>query len=275
MSGLLPIRPGSVREVGDEAAGRGPERDYNGCPQGTDCVRTVHVIKAINGLILDAVRRLRTAMRRRGKAGRKRKRGRKPRRAKAAAARRGPTVKEKASLVFRHRHLIVKRRENLTESECDDLARMLGYLPELAVLRRFADRLYWLFDTPKDVHQAGCRRAAVVRDPTFRAVPELVKAMEQFGAEKFPKPMAYLNGPASRRVRTNNHVERANRLFRSLEKVRYKWRRRRTLVRFVVLKLDEVWSYRASSEAEPARPPRPAKHRKARLDAGRRSRPAA
>ena len=29
-----------------------------------------------------------------------------------------------------------------------------------ATLRRFADRIYWLFDTPKDVHQASCRRAA-------------------------------------------------------------------------------------------------------------------
>jgi hypothetical protein len=49
----------------------------------------------------------------------------------------------------------------------------------LATLRRFADRLYWLFDTPKDFHQASCRRAAIVRDPAFPAVPELVKAMEQ------------------------------------------------------------------------------------------------
>ena len=38
-----------------------------------------HVIKDINKLILDAVRRMRTAMSRRGKAGRKKKRGRKRR----------------------------------------------------------------------------------------------------------------------------------------------------------------------------------------------------
>ncbi len=60
--------------------------------------------------------------------------------------------------------------------------------------------------------------------------------------EKFPKLMADLNNPISRRVRTNNHVERTNRMFRFLEKVRYKWRRRKTLVRFVVLTLDDVWS---------------------------------
>ena len=116
------------------------------------------------------------------------------------------------------------------------------YLPELATLRRFADRMYWLFDTPKDFHQASCRRAAIVRDPAFQAVPELVKAMEQLDEEKFPKLMAYLNNPISQRVRTNNHVERTNRMFRFLEKVRYKWRRRKTLVRFVVLTLDDVWS---------------------------------
>lgn len=203
-----------------------------------------HVIKDINGLILDAVRRLKSAMSRRGKAGRKKKRGRKTAKAKAAAARRGMTVKEKAHFVFKHRHLIAKRRENLTESQRDDLARMMEYLPELRTLRRFADRIYWLFDTPKDVHQAGCRRAALVRDPEFQAVPELAKALEQLDEEKFPKLMAYLKNPANRRVRTNNHVERTNRTIRLLEKVRYKWRRRRTLVRFVVLTLDRLWRER-------------------------------
>ena len=79
---------------------------------------------------------------------------------------------------------------------------MQEYLPELATLRRFAERIYWLFDTPKDYHQASCRRAVIVRDPAFQAVPELNKALEQLSAEKFPKIMAYLNNPVSRRVRT-------------------------------------------------------------------------
>jgi hypothetical protein len=120
---------------------------------------------------------------------------------------------------------------------------MLTYLPELAPLRRFADRIYWLFDTPKDYHQASGRRATIVRDRAFRAVPELVKALEQLSPEKFPKIMAYLNNPVSRRVRTNNHVERTNRMVRFLEKVRSKWRRRKTRVRFVVLRLDQIWSH--------------------------------
>jgi hypothetical protein len=243
-----------------------PEADHQLC--------VFHVAREINKLILDAVRRLRTAMRRRGEAGRKKKRGRKSKKAKAAA-RRGPSVKEKASFVFRHRHLIVKRRENLTQVERDDLTRALEYLPELATLRRFADRVYWLFDSPKDLHQAGCRRAAIVRDPEFQAVPELVKAMEQLAAEKLPKLMAYLKNPISRRVRTNNHVERTNRMFRFLEKVRYKWRRRRTLVRFVVLRLNEVWSHWVPPKARKTDPQRSAGRPESRPHAGQRSRRAA
>jgi hypothetical protein len=118
-----------------------------------------------------------------------------------------------------------------------------AYLPELTILRQFADRIYWLFDTPKDYHQASCRRAVIVQDEAFLAVPELAKAMEQLSPEKFPKIMAYLNNPVSQRVRTNNHVERTNRMVRFWEKVRYKWRRRKTLVRFIVLRLDAIWSH--------------------------------
>src|SRR5260370_23930495 len=90
-----------------------PDADHQLC--------VFHVIKDINKLILDAVRRMRTAMGRRGKAGRKKKRGRKGAKSKAAAARRGMTVKEKANFVFKRRHLIVKRRENLPAPGRGDL----------------------------------------------------------------------------------------------------------------------------------------------------------
>jgi hypothetical protein len=233
-----------------------------------------HVIKDINKLILDAVRRMRTDMSRRGKAGRKKKRGRKRAKSKGAKRRRGLTLKEKAHFVFKRRYLIVKRRENLTETEQNDLKQMIEYLPELEVLRQFADRMYGLFDTPKDFHQASCRRAAIVRTPQFQAVPELVKAMEQLDEEKFPKLMAYLNNPVSQRVRTNNHVERTNRMFRFFEKVRYKWRRRRTLVRFVVLKLNAIWSDWKPPKKK-ARRSRPAAHHKTQPLISNRSRSAA
>jgi transposase-like protein len=231
-----------------------------------------HVIQDINKLILDAVRRMRTAMGRRGKAGRKKKRGRKGAKSKATATRRGMTIKEKMSFVFKHRYLIVKRRENLTERERDDLRQTLEYLPELATLRRFADRIYWLFDTPGDFHQARCRRSAVVRDKAFLVVPELTKAMEQLRDEKFTKLMAYLRNPMSRRVRTNNHVERTNRMFRLLEKVRYKWRRRKSLVRFVVMTLDRIWSSWTPPKVASPESPVPLVCAKAQDYAGQRSR---
>ena len=156
----------------------------------------------------------------------------------------------------------MKRRENFTESDRDNLKRVLEYLPDLATLRRFADRIYWLFDTPKDFQQASCRRAAVLRDPAFQAVPELAEAMEQLDEERFPKLMAYLNNPISQRVWTNNDVERTNRMFRFLEKVRYKWRRRKTLVRFVVLTLDNVWSNWKSPSAKETDHTKPAQRGK-------------
>ena len=126
----------------------------------------------------------------------------------------------------------------------------------MATLRSFAERISWLFDTPKDDHQASCRRAVILRDRAFQAVPELVKALEQLSQEQFPKIMADLNNPVSQRVRTNNHVERTNQVIRLLEKVRYKWRRRKTLVRFVVLRLNTIWSRWVPIEAREGKSPK-------------------
>ena len=69
-----------------------------------------HIIKDINKLVLDAVRRLRTAMCRRGRAGRKKKRGRKRAKPRAALPP-GLDPQGKSKFVFKRRHLIVKRRE--------------------------------------------------------------------------------------------------------------------------------------------------------------------
>ncbi len=84
--------------------------------------------------------------------------------------------------------------------------------------------------------------------------------MEQLREEKFAKLMAYLRNPVNRRVRTNNHVERTNRMIRLLEKVRYKWRRRNTLVRFVVLTLDRIWRAWAPDKVTRVQSPLPDKN---------------
>jgi transposase-like protein len=82
-----------------------------------------------------------------------------------------------------------------------------------------------------------------VTTPEFLAHPHLARAIAMLEEEKFDKMIAYLQSPVGQRVRTNNHVERTNRRLRYFEKVRYKWRRRRTIVRFVVLALER-WRQR-------------------------------
>lgn len=196
-----------------------------------------HVLKDVNAKVLESVRRLRRQMALRGNRGRKRKRGRP---AKSRVKRKGLTNKEKAHFVFKRRYLVVKRRDNFTDQERDDWSTMLSYLPELSTLRAFVDRMYGLFEDGQSARRAKRRRAALLRSAEFAAVPELVGAMGMLTEEKFARMIAFLASPAGQRVRTNNHVERTNRRLRFLEKVRYKWRRRRTLVRFVVLTLD-LW----------------------------------
>lgn len=197
-----------------------------------------HVLKELHKHVLDAVRRLRRGLSRRGNRGRKRRPGR---RSKAQAERRGLTNKEKSAFVFKHRWLIVRRRDRMSDQERADLATMLSYLPELKALRDFVDRLGLLFEQGQSEALAWRRHAALVSDQSFLAVPELAKAIGALGSEKFAKMIAFLKDPACRRVRTNNHVERVNRKLRYEEKVRYKWRKRRTTVRFLVLLLDRCW----------------------------------
>ncbi len=200
-----------------------------------------HVIKDLNHEILDGVKRLRRQLSRQGNRGRRRQRGR-PRKGQRQRRPRGQlTCKEKAHFVFKHRYLIVTRRENLSPRQRQDLRTMLTYLPGLTVLRLFADRIYRLFDEAQSVRQAWSRWRALQRHAAFAQVPELVKALAMLERSKFHKMIAFLHSPAGQRVRTNNHVERANRKLRYYEKVRYKWRRRRTLVRFLILALDRWW----------------------------------
>ena len=211
-----------------------------------------HVMQDLNKLILDAVRRLRTSMGRQGRKGRRRQRGRPSKAQQRRRAKQGRTLKEKSKFVFKHRHLIVKRRENMSEQEKKNLQTMLEHLPSLRTLRKFTDKLHRLFESEQSEHQAWCRWQALQSSVEFKALPELSKALASLEEKKFAKMIAFLRGPARRRrlVRTNNHVERCNRRLRYWEKVRYKWRRRRTLVRFIVLALDRWWQ-EAFAKAQP------------------------
>jgi hypothetical protein len=96
----------------------------------------------------------------------------------------------------------------------------------------------------------------MLRNESYKGVPELAEAMEMLETGKFKKAVAFVYSDAGEKVRTNNHVERMNRKFRFAEKVRYKWRRRKWVVRFVLLALDRWWRQAASAQAEAEQPAR-------------------
>jgi hypothetical protein len=221
-----------------------------------------HVLQDITNKVLDGVRRLRRGQARRGKGGRKRRRGRKSQEQQARARRRGPTAKEKAAFVYKHRFLIVKRTENMTRKDWEDLGQLFEYLPELRPLWYFCREIYLLFSTEQVIRLARRRRTLLLKKASYQEVPELVKAMGLLEGEKFDKMVAFLECPAGQRVRTNNHVERANRKLRYDEKVRYKFRSERSLDRFLRLRLDllarqALSGQPLSAKADPSSAPNP------------------
>jgi hypothetical protein len=115
---------------------------------------------------------------------------------------------------------------------------MFEYLPELRRLRQFVLHMHRMFDPTRSFRYAANQWVSLVTTPEYLADPDLARALGMLTEDKFEKMTAYLDSPLGQRVRTNNHVERTNRRLRYLEKVRYKWRRRRTIVRFVILAFD-------------------------------------
>jgi hypothetical protein len=208
-----------------------------------------HLLRDVLDKVLDGVRRLRRAQARRGGAGRQRQRGRPSKRQQARRRQRGLTAKEKAAFVWKHRFLIVKRTAKLTQAEREDLVKMLAYLPELQPLWSFSQDLYRLLDNSQTLRVARWRYTWLRYDPKYQEVRELVEALELLAEPKLTKAMAFVGQPSGRQVRTNNHVERLNRRLRFAEKVRYRWRQRKWVVRWVVLLLDVCWQQATEAAA--------------------------
>lgn len=218
-----------------------------------------HVLQDVNAKILAAVRRLRRQKANRGKGGRRRRRGRPSKAQRQRRQRSGPTAKEKASFVYKHRFLIVKKAQRLSKHEWDDLVQMFAYLPALRPLWYFSQDVYQLFSPEQVARLARRRRTLLQKRTDYQEVPELTQAMELLQGDKFDKMIAFLERPLGEQVRTNNHVERTNRKLRFDEKVRYKFRSRRSLERFLALRLDRL--DRQTSKARPPRPEPQTKHR--------------
>jgi hypothetical protein len=223
-------------------------------PQAKHQLCVFHVLQDVTNQVLAAARRLRRGQARRGQAGRKARKGRRGPQGQARARRRGPTLKEKAAFVYKHRFLIVKRAANLTRREWADLCVVLLYLPELRPLRSFCQQVYELFSPEQVARLARRRQALLLKQADYREVPELAKALGLLEGAKFDKMVAFLECPAGARVRTNNHVERANRKLRFDEKVRYQFRSGRSLERFLRLRLGLLDRQAAGARPAPGNP---------------------
>jgi transposase len=211
-------------------------------PQAEHQLCVFHIMQDLTKEVLDAVKRLRRQQSRRGQARRKRRSGRPRSRSPRL------TAKDKAHYVFKHRYLIVKRPEKLSIWEKRALQTMLEYLPALRELRRFMEQVYRLLEASQTEAQAWQRYEQWQADERFRAVPELAAIVAGMTVAKFAKVVAFLGSPLGQRVRTNNHVERLNRQIRADEKVRYRWRTGRGIVRWVALLLERCWQSRQSAE---------------------------
>jgi transposase-like protein len=194
-----------------------------------------HVIKEVNKLILDGVRASKNRLKRQGNKGRKKGRGRPSTKAQKRRQRQGMTKKEQATFIWEHQSLIVRKLENLTEQDKQDLALMVKIAPDLTVFRAFNQQFYRLFERGITKQCARSRCTRLVNNPLYQANAFLAKALKKLSQDKFDKMIVFLGWEEGQR--TNNHVERNNRVFRMMQKTRYKRRKTYTLEKALELEL--------------------------------------
>ena len=195
-----------------------------------------HVMAEVNEHVLDAIREVRRSLKpKRIKKGRGR-----PSKRHRARVRKLKKQREQADKLFRRRHLLVTKESNIKIEDQATLAELLALSPRLSILRSFVNDLHELFAIRRTPRQAWKIWRAMRRNQAYLRDEHLRKALEVLNKANMLKLLCYLDSPPAVRskVRTNNHVERYNRVLRYLEKVRYKWRRRKTIVRHLLLQFQ-------------------------------------
>lgn len=216
-------------------------------PQAKHQLCVFHVMSEINDCVLDAVRDVRRALKpKQIKTGRGRPSKRIRARVKKLKAQR-----EQADKLFRRRHLLVTKQSNVKSQDQPILDELLSLSPTLGVLRSFVDDLHQLFSVRRSKAQAWKIWRRMRRQRSYLNNDHLRKALEVLNKDNMVKLLHYLDRPPATRskVRTNNHVERCNRVLRYLEKVRYKWRRRKTIVRHLLLQFANWMKRKENSPA--------------------------
>ena len=195
-----------------------------------------HVIKDVNKLILDGVRAIKNRLKRQGNKGRKKRRGRPSKKAQQQRQRRdGMSKKQQASFIWEHQYLIVRKPDDLSEQDKENLALLFQIAPELKLFRQFNQQFYRLFEKGITKQCARSRRTRMVNQASYQANAFLAKALKKIGKDKFDKMIVFLGWENGQR--TNNHVERNNRVFRMMQKTRYKRRKTHTITKALELEL--------------------------------------
>jgi hypothetical protein len=196
-----------------------------------------HLLKDLNIALLDGLRRLRL------KAYPKRKsfrgRGRVPKR-QIRKMKQYQEQNQRSAFLWKHRFLLVTKEANYTDEEKQTWKTMLKYLPGLKSLRTLALQTMGLFEEKLEPSEVNKRYQSWLNSLSNLKDEKLAKKLGTLNEQKFAKAMEYRCWCHQTQIRTNNHVERMNRKIRFWEKVRYRWRRRRTIIRFILLAIG-VW----------------------------------
>ena len=195
-----------------------------------------HVIKEVNKLILDGVRAIKNRIKRQGNKGRKKRPGRPSKKTQQRRQRRKTmTKKEQAAFIWEHQYLIVRKQAELSKQDKENLALMFAIAPQLALFRQFNHQFYRLFEKGITQRCARYRRSRMVNNPDYQTNDFLAKALKKLRKDKFEKMIVFLGWENVEC--TNNHVERNNRVFRMLQKTRYKRRKNHTIEKALELEL--------------------------------------
>jgi len=193
------------------------------------------VLKDVNQLIRDGVRAIQNRLKRQGNKGRKKRRGR-PSKTAQQQRRGGRSKKEQATCIWEHQYRIVRKPDDLSEQDKDNLALMSQIAPELTLFRHFNQQFYRLFAKGITKQCARARRTRLVTHPRYHANAFLAKALKKISKDKFDKMMVFLGWAHGQR--TNNHAERHNRVFRLMQQTRYQRRKPHTIEKALELALS-------------------------------------
>jgi Transposase len=195
-----------------------------------------HVSKDVNQLLLEGVRAIKNRLKRQGNKGRKKRRGRPSKKAQQQRQRRdGMSKKQQARFIWEHQYLMVRKPDDLSEQDKETLALLLQIAPALKLFRPFNPQFYRLFEKGITKQCARSRRTRIVHQASYQANALLAKALKKIGKDKFDKMSVCLGWENGQR--TNKHVERNNRVFRMMQKTRYKRRKIHTITKALELEL--------------------------------------